>query len=302
MAAATAPGWNATGTKITDPVAFVESILRPFLPEETEEIPTYEKLEDLSYTGGLIIEHSDSIYQYQTLPSLNLTRIGANGNGNCWFDSFLFSLSPSYRTCSTSDRAEISSKFRGWCGQRAKQILDVFPKSIRTHFETYYLETFDTFVKQIQTNKSELTIYEGFFVAWFFGVNCIYFKQPGPEDNDVFQPICETMFQSPSCKVICIAWLGNHYEPLVDATFLDDTLDEEQTTTLFSWDDRKLCASIQSSLTTCSQAERGLMYAYPWKVTCAAAGGRSRARRRRRSTRKPIRRRKATRKARKTLK
>lgn len=293
-AAATPPGWNASGKQIIDPVKFLESILQPIIDRTAREdtlTPTYEDAES-TYTGGLIIEFPESLYQKQMIPSLGFTRVGANGDGNCWFDSFLFCMSKSYRNLSAMNRIPVTGAFRAWCADHAKQIVTSIPSSVRE-----YLEPESSFTQHLKANGTEIDLLEGIMVAWFFGVNCIYFATPGSYPNKpaskLYEPVCESMFQSPNCKVVCMIFSGNHFEPLIDADFTDETLNESVSTTVFSWKNPKLCKCIASAMQSCAGFDAGLMSLQPWKVTCAAAGGGKRRRRakthrvkRRRSTRR----------------
>jgi len=273
-AAAIPPGWNASGKKIIDPVAFLESVITPMIKEsekEDELTPIYENT-DPTYTGGLVIEFPESLYQYQTIPSFDLTRVAANGDGNCWFDSFLFCISPLYRKLSALDRIPVTIAFRTWCADHADQIFSSIPSTI-----IEFLEPKDSFRNDMKAIGTEIDLLEGIMIAWFFGVNCIYFATPGQYPNkrnsDKYEPVCESMFQSPNCKVVCMIWSGNHFEPLIHATFTGESLNESSSKTLFAWNDAKLCKGISAAIQSCGGNEVGMMATQPWKVTCAAAGG-----------------------------
>ena len=283
--AAIPPGWNASGKQITDPVAFVESILVPIIErseKEDELTPTYETIDTASYIDGLVIEFPESFYQYQSIPSLGLTRIAANGDGNCWFDSFLTCMSPSYRSLSARNRIPVTNAFRKWCADHISQIIKSIPQTIRDSGEYSDFFRDSVFKQDISNVNKEIDTLEGLFIAWFFGVNCIVFATPGKHPdlaNSVkYEPICETMIQSPNCKVICMIFSGNHFEPLIHAKF-DTSMQLNETTsqTIFSWTDAILCTCIQTVLRSdCSTAGFGMMTTQPWKITCAAAGGRRR--------------------------
>lgn len=277
------PGWNTTGKKISDPIAFVESIVEPIIqqtPRLDSRVPTYTQTKNENHSDILSFDATRSVYDYEEIPSFGLTRISADGDSNnCWFDSFLFCMSPSYRALSIMNRKSIRNHFRKWCAENVKTIYESVPSVIRSSVEFSDIDQ-PLLEVDFKNPKKEIDTLEGFMIAWFFGVNCIVFATPGmhPDvsESNEYEPICETMFQSPNCKVICMAFSGNHYEPLVRATFSGTSLLEKDTTTLFSWNDPQLCKPIQKALSRCNQAEFGIMKEYPWKVTCATSGGRRR--------------------------
>lgn len=310
MTARIPPGWSASGKQIIDPIQFLESILKPIIHNRKQKdtrTPTYTEVEDFTdntgkivthkhdYHYGLIIDFPESLYQTQMIPSLGLTRIAANGDGNCWFDSFLFCMSPSYRMLSARNRISVTREFRSWCADHGTEIFKSLPHKIKDAPE--FSDLTETLLQSdISTPNKELDLLEGLFIAWFFGVNCIYFATPGKYPNKpmspFYEPICESMIQSPNCKVICMVFSGNHFEPLIHASFSGELLDESSKT-FFSWKDPLLCTCIQYVISSdCSQADFGVMAVQPWKITCTATGGRRRSRtqtrrvKRRRFTRK----------------
>ena len=314
MAAAPArpPGWN--GNQITDPVKFLNSILQPIIDrtKRVDELtPTYKPSTEEDHPYMLGWDPVKSISDTQSVPSLGLTRIASDANNNnCWFHTFLFCMSSSFRALSAKNRRPIVNVFRSWCANHIKEIYSAFPQKIKSMVEfeditEKYLRT------DLSNSKKEIEILEGLVIAWFFGINCIYFATPGMysalPDSTKYEAICESMIQSPDCKVICIAYTGNHYEPLIHAVFDEPTvrnkapnktniltsrLVDTESTTIFSWDDQKLCKAIKVAMeSSCSTAEFGIMKEQPWKVTCAAAGGGKRRRSAHRKTRRTKRRR-----------
>jgi hypothetical protein len=163
--AAIPPGWNASGKQITDPVAYIESILVPIIErseKEDELTPFYENT-DPTYTGGLVIEFPESLYQYQSIPSLGLTRIAANGDGNCWFDSFLTCMSPSYRSLSARNRISVTNAFRKWCADHISQIIKSIPQTIRDSGEYSDFFRDSVFKQDISNVNKEIDTLEGLF-------------------------------------------------------------------------------------------------------------------------------------------
>jgi hypothetical protein len=308
--AAVPPGWNASGKQITDPVVYLESILKPMIDTSAKVdklTPTYKEADEEDNPFMLAWNPTKSISDYTYVPSLGLTRIASDAdNNNCWFNSFLFCMSPSFRALSAKNRRPVVSTFRAWCHANVKSIINTFPKRIRDMGE--YSDYTEQFLQtDFKNPQKEIEVVEGLIVAWFFGVNCITFATPGmysaKPDSANYEPICETMIQSPDCKVICMVYTGNHYEPLIHATFDEPTLhsensitnattkktikvpvetsrlNESEITTVFSWTDPTLCTCISLVLASdCINAEFGIVKAQPWKVTCAAAGGRRRRR------------------------
>ncbi len=345
-AAASRPGWS--GTSITDPVAFLESILIPIITTKVTnaaDSPIYTEIKDVMSNNGKSVVFAKNDYHdiltqsidtnikdYQIVSSLGLTRLAADANGNCFFDSFLTLMSPTYRSLSIQQRRPVMSEFRKWCVDHSSQILRSIPSKILSEKASGYkdpveadlgkrfkaeLERKNTvtekrkeknasgknvIVSEQVTIDKEIDFEAGYILGWYFGINLVFLATPGTHDmfpgSTGYEPYCNTAYQSSSCRTAFIAFTGNHFEPLVDAKFTEDgELDETNSTFLFRWSNPLLC-KVKSVANHCATNELYRDTYRPWtEPACAAAGGRRR--KGRRSTRKSIRRRKATRKARK---
>ena len=95
------------------------------------------------------------------------------------------------------------------------------------------------------------------------------------EDSKEYEALCNTAYQSTSCKVGFIAFSGNHFEPIIQAAFTSDKhLDEGSSTFLFEWTNPILC-KIKNAANRCKDnAVYGETYS-AWKEPgCPATGGR----------------------------
>lgn len=338
MAAAVAPpvGWNASGKQINDPVQFLESVLVPIIEANVkgDHAPsTYIEFEDIKNNNGAVTLHKEDYHmilpqtfpdnqkEYQVIPSLGLTRISADGNGNCFFDSFLTIMSPTYRTLSIEQRRPVMAAFRKWCETNSQSIIQSIPKKILSEKFASYSDTtgdklkaelnrrVNTTINVRQKNSSgknvivkkpvvideEIDFEVGYLIAWYFGINLVFLATPEHHDmypdSTNYEALCNTAYQSPSCKVGFIAFSGNHFEPLIDAKFTEDgKLNEKDTAFLFQWQDPRLCL-VKTVAERCLEGPYSDTYKSWTEPGCAAAGGGKRRRHRRAKTRRVKRRR-----------
>lgn len=251
------PGFADDGLTIDDPVAVVETVVRSGIRQSgqfrvIQTPPTFEKygtnlpaniintpgLSPSTYIQMLSEEADRNIKSYLAIPTIeSFTRISASGNKNiCWFDSFLMCMSPSYRGLSLKNRPKVVSGFRNWCRLRQDKILAQIPSFISQEFV-------NIFKNDLNNQSGPIEAHTGFMIAWYFGVNIIYYIL---NNEGVFifnDPFIN--YQSPDCKTIFMIHSEEsfHFEPLgILGLTPDNKYNEATSTFLFKWSDDKLCA------------------------------------------------------------
>jgi hypothetical protein len=236
------PGFNSSGN-INNPTAFIEDFITKNFNKFTGMVrvssiksykPVYKKT-----TSSKMLADGKEEKEYETLETINLTRIAASGVNNCcWFDTFLQCTSPNYRKLDSPSRKLIREAFRAACGQEKtiNEIIKVLPSFMKPDFGLEI--TKEKLTTDITNLTKDIDWIHGYAIAWYFGVNLIYLVR---EDNQV-KVQCQTSYQSPDCKTILIYHTGNHFEP-VGVLSLDATtkLNEKESKFLFAWSDSALC-------------------------------------------------------------
>ncbi len=255
------PGFSEDRVSIINPVALIETLIRQTGDIKRSGIfrinqspPTFQKyganlpaniknspgISPSTYIQMLSEEADLNDKSYLAIPTVeSFTRISASGNKNiCWFDSFLMCMSPSYRSLSLANRPKLISGFRNWCRLRQDKILEQMPSFMPQNFVNIFKNDLDTLSGPIEAHT-------GFMIAWYFGVNIIYYIL---NDKGIFifnDSIIN--YQSPDCKTIFMIHSGGmtggaHYEPLGILGLTDDNkYDEKKSTFLFEWTDPRLC-------------------------------------------------------------
>lgn len=242
-AAAAIPGFSEDNKRIVDPVIFLESILVK-LPGVAElftgaaggdEAPTFA--EDKRTKGNLANDDEENQKSYQAIPVLGMMRYSASVEGQCcFFDSFLSSMSPKYRTLSLEHRKPVFKAFRQWCKTNSARILAVKPPMLEGVLEL----TNDEFINDMGNYGREIGYISGWLVGWYIGVNVTYIRK---DISGIYDIVCELSYQSPECKTIIIRQGAGHFEP-VGVLGLDagGEYDEASSKFLFDWSDPRLCS------------------------------------------------------------
>jgi hypothetical protein len=278
------PGF--TGNNITNPTEFLESVLErlPGVPALFRaatgggEAPTFVENNESS---GNLINDDEGNKLYQTIPYLGMARVSASGADNCcFFDSFLFCMSPKYRKLSIPNREIVFKLFRSWCNSNSKRILATANKQmVNTLSETQglavnggkrNLQLAEQSIEKDFTSKiNAIGIATGWVIAWYFGVNLIYMYQneyPGKNVNMSYPHYlihCPTAYQSQDCKTIIIRQGVNHFESIGTVGITNNKLNESNSKFLYEWTDSRLCALKTFAKKVCQEA-KGLLYK-TWK-------------------------------------
>ena len=252
------PGVSEDRISILDPVAYTEYTLHNLLRKtaigilRTKNTPIFKKygaelspnllrtpgLSPETYVGMLFEEKDKNFKSYLPIQNTQpFTRISSSTDRNiCWFDSFLTCMSPSYRKISLVHRKEIVTQFRNLCKKNKEMILTQIPSFFPKNFIKIFNDDIDNLNGPIETHT-------GFLIAWYFGVNIIYYVL---NDEGLFifnDPYIN--YQSPDCKTIFMTYIdeSKHYEPLgILGLTSDNKYDEPASTFVFDWSDPRLCA------------------------------------------------------------
>lgn len=231
-------------------VPFVEQILQSIIGsvgqvrslQAKSPAPTYTE-SPIDFTRYLNENPNTNTKEYQKLDELGegMGSISASGeNNNCWFYTFLQCMSPMFRSLSLGVRSGIVREFRSWCVDHIDEIIAGKPPMLA---ESAGIDFDDAEFRTVLSNPTmTISNVEGFVLAWFFGVNIIYFIRE--EGQHKLQ--CDLSYQSPECPTVFMLITGprygNHFESVGLLGFsADSKLNEGASTFVFDWSDKRLC-------------------------------------------------------------
>lgn len=272
------PGFSPDNKRIIDPVAFLESVL--------EGLDGVKALFDRAAAAGVApifaekaqelgnLRNGKNSKTFQTIPVMGMVRLSTSTLNNCcFFDSFLTSMSPKYRTLPIENRPTVFNLFRRWCANNTARILAVKPEMANklsprvNNAITNANHTNSQFVEDVQNVKKEIETNTGWIIGWYFGVNVIYIYNP-PElpigELPRYNISCQTAYQSPECKTIIIRQGVGHFEPIGILGLTMGKYNEATSTFLFDWTDKALCA-LKVFADTCDDTNPQTVYK-KWEV------------------------------------
>lgn len=273
-------GFAEDGLTITDPAKVVTSVLFKLLNKQRKILlpawrkpnqdPLYEpyNAQVEPYPSMLSESKIDNTKDYFKEDTVGLTRVSASAARNCcWFDAFLMCISPSYREKSFDLRESVRFAFREWCRTNVNAIIAQIPREI---FSEAYGYPSDLYITQdLADTDTDIDAMTGLFIAWYFGVNCIYVYREARSTTPSI--VCQSAYQSPECKTIIIYHSGNHFEPM--GTF---TVGANKHMTnakfLFDWDDAELC-QLKALSAVCNPAGSRLADVLPQWTNPQRCGG-----------------------------
>ena len=229
-------GFGPREGKIADPVRLVESVFE----FEGINIPKGSKKPSFVQFDKDVNKNTvtNNLKKFELLPDIgtSFACVFADiSGGNSWFDAFLMSMSPKYRNLSVKDRQGVAQGFRKECAKISDLILEQIPDD--------FFDAFDVDAKKIEGFKSELegskdiNMGFGFFIAWYFGLNLVYLIQP-PSGHEIISASC---YQSEECHAIFMKKHLNRFNAVVVLNLDKEEYDEEESTSVFEWTDKRLC-------------------------------------------------------------
>jgi hypothetical protein len=272
------PGFSPDNKRIVDPVAFLESVL--------EGLDGVKVLFDRAAAAGAAPIFSEKAQElgnlrngknsktFQTIPVMGMVRLSTSTVNNCcFFDSFLTSMSPKYRTLPIDNRPTVFNLFRRWCANNTGRILAVKPEMADklsptvNNAITNANHTNSQFVEDVQNLKKEIETNTGWIIGWYFGVNVIYIYNPlqlPVGELPRYNISCQTAYQSPECKTVIIRQGVGHFEPIGVLGLTMGKYNEATSTFLFDWTDKALCA-LKVFADTCDDMNPQTVYK-KWEV------------------------------------
>jgi hypothetical protein len=192
---------------------------------------------------------------------VGLKRVSASATNNCcWFDAFLTAMYPDYRKKSFGMRQQMRELFRGWCAEHTNDILAQIPRDIFSTGNGYSSD--QEVISEIANLSQEIDAITGFFIAWYFGVNCVYIHREGGKSN--VSVLCTSAYKSDECKTLVIYNTGNHFEPMGVFEIVNGKM--QNATFMFDWSDPRLCKLIELG-STCNPRGGLLANVLPqWQV------------------------------------
>jgi hypothetical protein len=153
-----------------------------------------------------MLQWEDSKHKYaqiQELPEGGLARIGTVGDGNCLLHSFLFALSPTYRSHNKAARSYIADEFRKILISRADELRNLADVTYPEIGGSAALEeNFDI----LEGKREELNIEMAPLIAQLYGFNLLAVQVRGDMS---LRPVCATYISyNPVLPTVLVNYLG----------------------------------------------------------------------------------------------
>jgi hypothetical protein len=226
-------GFGPREGKIADPVRLVESVFEfegINIPKGSKK-PSFVQYED--DVNKDTVKHN--LKKFELLPDIGTSFACVFTDireGNSWFDAFLTIISPKYRDLSVQDRSGVAKGFRKECARISDSIMEQIPDNF---FDAFNVDA-KKFKSEIEGSK-DINMGFGFFIAWYFGLNLVYLEQT-PDGHEIIAPSC---YQSEECHAIFMKTHLDRFNSIVVLNLDKEEYDEEESTSVFEWTDKRLC-------------------------------------------------------------
>jgi hypothetical protein len=185
----------------------VETIVQGIVATATRKmILVRQEFEPIEPTTNDMLQWEDSRHKYaqiQELPGGELARIGTVGDGNCLLHSFLFALSPTYRSHNKAARSYIADDFRNILIARADEL--------RTLADVTYPEiggavALSENFEILEGAREELNIEMAPLIAQLYGFNLLAVQV---RSDMSLHPVCAThIAYNPALPTVLVNYIG----------------------------------------------------------------------------------------------
>lgn len=185
----------------------VETIVQGIVATASRKmILARQELEPIEPTTNDMLQWEDSKHKYaqiQELPGGELARIGTVGDGNCLLHSFLFALSPTYRSHNKAARSYIADGLRDILIARADEL--------RTLADVTYPEiggavALEENFEILEGAREELNIEMAPLIAQLYGFNLLAVQVRADMS---LRPVCATYIAyNPALPTVLVNYIG----------------------------------------------------------------------------------------------
>lgn len=195
---------NASNISPTHPD--IETIVVSIVATATRKmLLALQEFEPIEPTTNDMLQWEDSKHKYaqiQDLPS-GLARIGTVGDGNCLLHSFLFALSPTYRSHNKAARSYIADHFRNILIARADELSNLADITYPNIGGSVGLEENFEILKK---SRNEINIEMAPLIAQLYGFNFLAIQL---RTDMSIHPVCATYIAyKPELPTVLVNYIG----------------------------------------------------------------------------------------------
>lgn len=164
-----------------------------------------QEFEPIDPTVDDMLQWEDSKHKYAQIQELpgGFARIGTVGDGNCLLHSFLFALSPTYRSHNKAARSYIADEFRDILVARADELRTL---ADATYFEIGGAAALEENFEILEGAREEINIEMAPLIAQLFGFNLLAVQVRADMS---LHPVCATYIAyNPMLPTVLVNYIG----------------------------------------------------------------------------------------------